>query len=194
MKLAPATLALFALTCLGACERTQEQGTASAEKSAKKDVEEGHTVAQNLGELLAAEAWARETPPGAKNGAAYLTIVNGMHNGDTLLSVSASFAESASVHRTVEENGVMRMEAVEDGLPIPSGSTLKLEPNGLHIMLMGLQEPLKAGDLKLLTLTFRQAGEKKVPIFVRSLSNPEDAEDEGEDAMAEHMAGQHAHD
>lgn len=174
MKSHISILLVAASLSLAACEQTPEQHTASAEKTAKVGAEQGHTEVKQLGELLAAEGWARETTESAVNGVAYLTIVNGTHNGDKLLGVSADFAEKAEIHRSVEEEGVARMKPVPDGLPIPSGATLKLAPGGLHIMLMGLKEPLKAGDVKILNLTFSEAGEKAVPIIVRSLSEDAD--------------------
>jgi len=45
-----------------------------------------------------------------------------------------------SLHQTVTENGVSRMQAVE-GLSLPAGSDLELAPGGYHLMLM---RPLQA--------------------------------------------------
>lgn len=183
---------LILLTALGlaACEQTPEQHTASAEKSAKNTAEQGHTETQALGELLAAEAWARETPENATTGGAYLTIVNGTHNGDTLVSANANFAKSTQIHRSTEVDGVARMEPIPNGLPIPSGATLKLEPGGMHIMFTGLTEPLKAGDVKVMTLTFKQAGEKQIPVIVRALTD-EGPVPAGEDHGSDHGDMEH---
>lgn len=49
---------------------------------------------------------------------------------------------------------------------LEAGATVKLQPGGLHIMLMGLKPPLKEGDRVPLTLRFDQAGEVKVELHV----------------------------
>lgn len=41
--------------------------------------------------------------------------------------------------------GLMRMMPVEDGMEVPAGGTLLLEPSGHHLAFIGLTEPLKEG-------------------------------------------------
>ena len=48
----------------------------------------------------------------------------------------------------------MRMERV-DSVEIKAGEAVRLEPMGLHIMLIGLKRPLKKGSEVPITLTFR---------------------------------------
>ena len=55
-------------------------------------------------------------------------------------------------------NGVMTMRALDKGLPIEPGKTVKLAPGGYHLMLMDLKTPLKQGDKVPLTLEFEKAG------------------------------------
>jgi periplasmic copper chaperone A len=43
-------------------------------------------------------------------------------------------------------------------LPVGPGKPLVLAPGGYHVMLMGLKQPLKAGDSFPVTLTFAKAG------------------------------------
>ena len=43
-------------------------------------------------------------------------------------------------------------------LPIPAKGSVLLAPGGLHVMLMGLPQPLKAGTTLPLTLNFEKAG------------------------------------
>ncbi|BES73057.1 copper chaperone PCu(A)C [Marinobacter nanhaiticus D15-8W] len=99
--------------------------------------------------------WARPTPPVKPiNGAAYFTIKNHGDKSVVLEGVSTPVTGMASIHRTREEAGTMRMDAVEGGLEIPAGGTVRFEPNGYHVMLMGLDEPLKEGESFSLTLEF----------------------------------------
>jgi copper(I)-binding protein len=48
----------------------------------------------------------------------------------------------------------MKMERV-DSVEIKAGETVRLEPMGLHIMLIGLKRPLKKGSEVPIALTFR---------------------------------------
>jgi copper(I)-binding protein len=62
--------------------------------------------------------------------------------------------------------GIMRMRPVPGGLPIPAGQTVKLEPNGYHLMLIGPKRPFKVGDRIPATLRFQRAGAVKVEFDV----------------------------
>ena len=99
------------------------------------------------------DAYSREMPPSASNMAVYLTISNVGSHGVSLESVSSDVAESAMIHRSTMENGMMTMEHLPE-LYIASRESIKLEPGGLHIMLVGLRRSLQAGDLIRLNLDF----------------------------------------
>jgi copper(I)-binding protein len=50
---------------------------------------------------------------------------------------------------------------------IPADSTVKLEPGGLHVMLLDLKKDLVVGDTVEVTLTFSAAGEKTLTAEVK---------------------------
>lgn len=102
--------------------------------------------------------WARATTASAKAGGVFLTL-RGAATPDRLTGASTPVAGMAELHRTVQENGVMKMLPV-DALPIEAGKPVEFKPGGLHIMLMGLKRQLKQGDTFPITLTF----EKSPPI------------------------------
>lgn len=108
--------------------------------------------------------WARATPGGAKNGAAYLTIVNRGPADDRLVAISTPAAGTAALHQTVEQQGVMTMNPVAV-LDLKAGAKIAFAPGGYHIMLMNLKAPLKEGQSFPMTLTFEKAG--KVEIMVK---------------------------
>jgi copper(I)-binding protein len=60
----------------------------------------------------------------------------------------------------------MQMRNVEDGLPVEAGASLVLEPGGAHLMLVGLEDALKAGEELVLTLEFANAGAVDVVVPV----------------------------
>lgn len=103
------------------------------------------------------KAWARETPPTAKSGAAFVTIHS--TTGDRLLSVASDAAKTVQLHTHVEENGVMKMTHVMGGIDIPKDGMVMLKPGSFHIMMMGLHGPLKKGAMVPITLTFEHAGD-----------------------------------
>jgi copper(I)-binding protein len=113
------------------------------------------------------QAWARETPPGATVGAAYLRIVNG-GAADVLRGASTPIAKQVEMHSSTVENGVMRMRPVPE-LAVPAHQTVVFRPGTLHIMLIDLIRPLKAGERLHLTLLFRDAGPISVDAPVRGL-------------------------
>lgn len=93
-------------------------------------------------------AWARPTPPDADRTAIYAVITNDGSAGDRLVAASSARCTTAELHVTVTDSeGVARMRPAEDAaLVIESGDALALEPGGLHVMCMGVTEPLAAGD------------------------------------------------
>ena len=127
----------------------------------------GNHGAHTMGGVKVTSAWARATPGKAKNGAAYVTIANDGQHKDRLVAVKGSAAKKIEIHTHLMENGIMRMRRIE-GVDVPAGGTVTFKPGGLHLMLMGLVEPLKKGGSLTLTLIFKKAGE--VAATVRILS------------------------
>ncbi len=101
--------------------------------------------------------WSRATPPGAMSGVVYMTIKNNGPEADSLKSVSTPASSSTMIHESVMKDGVMTMNH-RMTLTIPAGGSVELEPSGLHLMLMGLAKPLKAGTTLPVTLTFDKSG------------------------------------
>jgi copper(I)-binding protein len=64
-----------------------------------------------------------------------------------------------------------------DGLEIPARTRIVLAPHGLHLMLMGLQRPLLAGQRFAVTLTFEHAGERTVSVAVLAPDQPAPAQE-----------------
>jgi periplasmic copper chaperone A len=122
----------------------------------------GPALAQT-GELEVSNAWARATPAKAESGVAYLTIQS--PTPDRLVSVSSPMAKKAELH-TMEMSGmVMKMRPLAS-LDIPAGQPVTLKPGGDHVMLTGLNSPLREGQSFPLTLTFEKAGTREVTVAV----------------------------
>jgi hypothetical protein len=63
-------------------------------------------------------------------------------------------------------NGVMEMRPIE-AIDVPAKSSVTLRPGGLHVMLIGLKNDLKVGDVVRLTLRFEKSGTMKLEAAVR---------------------------
>jgi len=120
------------------------------------------TAASGDPEIAASDAWARETAPGQSAAAVYLTIANRGSGDDRLIGISSPAAQQASLHETVSEDGIARMRAVDGGLALPAGETVRLEPGGAHIMLEGLTGPLRRGQRLEIQLRLERSGERRV--------------------------------
>lgn len=109
--------------------------------------------------VLAAEAtgitvhdgYIRLPPPGSP-AAAYFTLKNSGADR-ALVDADCACAGMTMIHESIEQDGMARMRHV-DSAALPSGGELVLKPGGLHVMLMRLNAPLKAGDTLPLTLHF----------------------------------------
>jgi copper(I)-binding protein len=115
-------------------------------------------------ELVVRDAWARATPPGTGVAAVYLTVEGGT-KPDTLRAATTAVATMTQIHSVTETDGVSRMRET-DGVPVPARGKVVLAPGGLHLMLMGLAEPLVAGDRFDVTLEFAHAGRRVASVVV----------------------------
>ena len=108
-------------------------------------------------------AWARATAGKADTGVAYVAIQS--PTADRLVSLSTPVAKKAELHTMSMQGMVMKMRPLP-GLDIPARQPVTLKPGGDHIMLMGLNQPLRAGQTFPLTLDFEKAGSRTVTVTV----------------------------
>ena len=118
------------------------------------------------GGLTVTDAWSRSTPPGVTVGVAYFTLKNDSGKSDRLLRITSPAASKVQVHRTEILDGIARMREVAV-LHVDAGQTVRFEPNGMHLMLTGLKQPLVAGRTFEVELLFEVAGPRKVKVSVR---------------------------
>ena len=128
------------------------------------------TFAQHYetGQIHILSPWARALPPTSPNSAVYLPLTNHGAHSDKLLSASADVAEHVEVHSHILEDGMMKMRRVESGF-LPPHEDVLFAPGGQHIMLMGLKQPLAAGDRFPLLLEFDQTDQALVEVVVQSI-------------------------
>ena len=94
--------------------------------------------------------------------AGYMRITNNGASDDSLVGIQADFAGSSMLHQSsVDSNGVATMKMVM-AIDIPAGQTVELKPGGFHAMFNNLKGNLKLGDMVMLTLKFKNAGDIQV--------------------------------
>jgi hypothetical protein len=123
-------------------------------------------------DLAVGGAWARPTAGAQTNGAAYTAIANGGDIADRLIAARSPVARAVELHNhTIDAEGVARMRQVA-AVEIPARGEARLAPGGLHVMLVGLSEPLREGAGFPLTLVFERAGEVTVEVAVERSPPP----------------------
>src|SRR5258705_3768238 len=123
----------------------------------------GQAYAQTSGQntIVVERPWARATPAGAKNGAAYVTLINNGNASDSLLSATTPVAEKVQFHSASEEHGVAHMREMQ-AVEVAPGARVTFSPGGMHIMVVGLKQPPKEGQTFPLSLTYKKAEKGEV--------------------------------
>lgn len=134
------------------------------------------------------QGYARATVPGQTSGGAYLSLENNGKAGDALIAVRSPAAKSVEIHTMSMEGNVMRMREVPR-IDLAAGQKVVMEPGkGYHLMLIGLNAPLKAGDKIPATLTFEKAGKIETSLEVK-----DGPASRAKDASADDKHGGHQH-
>jgi len=112
------------------------------------------------------EAWGRTSPATATNAAFYMAIEGGSED-DTLVSASSDACGVTELHISVMNDGVMSMQHLPEGIAVPAGETVMLEPGSFHVMCIDRQQDFVAGDSIPLTLEFAGAGTVAINAEIR---------------------------
>jgi periplasmic copper chaperone A len=157
----------------------------------------GNAQAAQAGQINIDQARARPTVNGQASGAAYVRIENKGKAADKLLSVSSPVAQSVEIHTMAMEGNLMKMREVSE-VDVRAQSIIDMQPGaGYHIMLMGLRQPLKAGDKFPLTLVFEKAGKAEVNVEVGAAGSSGTSTKDAHGSHAGHSSprgqGSHAH-
>lgn len=112
------------------------------------------------------EAWVRGTVAQQKATGLFAQITSAQ--GGRLVAASSPVAGVVEIHEMTMDGTTMRMRALPNGLELPAGKTVELKPGGLHVMLMDLKGPVKAGDTVDVTLTIEGKDGKKEQIALKA--------------------------
>jgi len=98
--------------------------------------------------------WIRFVP-GESPMAGYFELLNQGDEPLVLTGASSQDFGGVMIHQSAIEHGQASMHHVDGGLSVPAHGSLRFAPGGYHLMLMGRQRALKAGDKVTLHLEFR---------------------------------------
>lgn len=111
------------------------------------------------------DAWVRGTVAGQQASGAFMRLSSAQ--GARLVAAASPVAATVEIHEMRMDGGVMRMSAVP-ALELPAGQAVELRPGGYHVMLLGLKQPLKAGDTVPLTLTVEGRDGRREAVEVKA--------------------------
>ncbi|HQS01754.1 MAG: hypothetical protein B7Y07_00485 [Halothiobacillus sp. 24-54-40] len=112
------------------------------------------------------EAWIPEQPPGAMASAVFLDMKNTSDKPEALVKAAAPGFKEVQLHKSIEENGMHKMIEQKEIAIAPHGET-KLAPGGFHIMLIGPEKALVAGETVPVTLSFADGSSETLNVPVK---------------------------
>jgi copper(I)-binding protein len=101
--------------------------------------------ASAFAELDITDARIKNLPPTVPVRAGYMTIHNPSQVAVSIVAIHSEAFASVEIHRSVMQDGMMRMDLVE-ALEIEADTSLKLAPGGLHLMMMQPVEATRPGE------------------------------------------------
>ena len=122
-------------------------------------------AAQAQGPVKVEDAWVRATVAPQKATGAFMQLT--ASKTAKVVAASSPLAAQVEIHEMKMEDGVMKMRAVE-ALPLPAGQAVALKPGSYHVMMMGLQRPIQAGETVPLTLTVEGEDKQRTAVEVKA--------------------------
>ena len=112
--------------------------------------------------------WARQAVETPERAGGFVTLVNKGTEPDRLVAASSPAAGKIEIHAIKVLGADIGMRPRADGLALPAGVTLTLQPRGYHLLLIDLGAPLVAGARLAVTLVFEKAGSIDVEFAVEA--------------------------
>lgn len=119
-------------------------------------------------ELKIEDGYVRATPPNLPNSAAFMKVKNSSNETISIVKASSDASKVVELHTHLMKDGVMKMIQVPN-IKIPANGEVSLQPGGLHIMLIGLNQALKEGENVTLTIEFSNGESKTITVPVKTV-------------------------
>lgn len=107
-------------------------------------------------------------------GAVYFTVRNNGSAPVKLVGVHIEGAESAQMHKT--DGGTM---TAVDSLDLAPGAQVDFRQGGLHVMVFGIEDSVKASGMAELTLTFSDGDKLSMPLRVETMGGDKTGDHSG---------------
>jgi len=136
------------------------------------------------------DAYVRATPPGLPNSAAFLTVKNTTSSDIDIIKASSDIAQNVELHTHDMKDGIMKMYQVPK-ITVPKNAEVTLKPGGYHVMLIGLNNPLKVGENVALTLELSNGETKTINAPIKTVMGGMKHHNMDHDKMKHHMNHNH---
>lgn len=124
--------------------------------------------------LTVEDAYVKAMPAGEMT-AIFATLRNSTSEDITLVSAESAAAESTELHEMVMEDGSMVMRERPEGITVPAGEEVRLEPGGLHVMLIGLTADVEPGAEVTATLNTEDGEQIQITAVARDMANAQES-------------------
>ncbi len=115
------------------------------------------------------DAWVRGTVPGQDTTGAYMKLTSSADAA--LVGARSGVAKAVELHAMSMAGGMMKMRPVPK-LALPAGRTVELGASGYHLMVVGVKQPLRAGEKVPITLSIEDASGKRSDLEVSATVRP----------------------
>lgn len=122
----------------------------------------------SVGKLRIEHPWARAVAPNSAAAAGYMVIHNIGTEADRLVGAATANANRVEIHEMTMVDHVMRMRPVQGGVEILPGESVRIGPNGFHLMIIGPNDKFVEGAKVPLTLEFARAGKLDIELAIES--------------------------
>lgn len=117
--------------------------------------------------IAVVDAWARPSPATVTDAAVYVSMANAGGVDDEIVAMASERCVSVIPHVTsFDDDGVASMNDVGDALSLPAGDAIEMEPNGLHLMCLGIDAPFVVGETFPIDIEFSRQGLVSAPVVV----------------------------
>jgi len=112
--------------------------------------------------------WARRSLEAPERAGGFFVLTNTGPEPDRLAAATSPAAEKIEIHAIKVTGGDIGMRPRDDGLGLPAGVTLTLQPRGYHLLLLGLRTAPTPGARLPVTLLLEKAGNVDVELLVEA--------------------------
>jgi copper(I)-binding protein len=133
-------------------------------------------------DVVVAKAWVNETAPGQDKASVQMEVTCVTANCK-LTGVKSPLAASGDMQRIRPNHGRMAVESIT-AVPLRHGHTMQFGPQTISLVLLGLKQPLAAGDKVPVTLTLIMGG-KEMEVEVKATVRARVTENKPADGVAQ---------